>query len=309
MSKQFVIEVDSLSKNYRTSIFGPEVKALKSVSFSISEGEVFGFVGANGAGKSTTIKILTGAARASGGRARIFGLDAGDARSRIGLGYVPESPSLYEYMTPLELLRMGLNLHRIRLASPETHCMGWLERFELGGVANRRIKYFSKGMQQRTALAQAMAIHPRLLILDEPLSGLDPVGRRLVIDILAEYKVSGGTLFLTSHVLHDVERLADRFGLIHAGELRAVRSPVELAGGDDRLIVRTAGAAGVAAMIQDSPGRWYAEVSRHEVWPLVDSVRAAGHDIIEIKPALNLEAAFLSVVNKPQCTDPPPTRT
>jgi len=291
------ISVSNLRKTYPRSWASPPFEALKGISLSIDAGETFGFVGPNGAGKSTAIKILTGVMSPSEGTASLFGVDVSDPESRRGLGYVPENPSLPDYLTPLEILSMGLELHRRRPANARAHCMKWLARFSLAEVANKVVRGFSKGMAQRTALAHAMAVEPRLLILDEPLSGLDPIGRREVVDILSEYRQQGGTIFLTSHVLHDVERLADRFGLIHKGELRAVRTPGELVGEDERVLVRTAGAGAVLAGMQAEPGgRWVIEVPRPRLWDTLHALEAAGHLLIEIKPTLSLETAFLNLV-------------
>jgi len=291
------ISVINLRKTYPRSWASPPFEALKGISLSIDAGETFGFVGPNGAGKSTAIKILTGVMSPSEGTASLFGVDVSDPESRRGLGYVPENPSLPDYLTPLEILSMGLELHRRRPANARAHCMKWLARFSLAEVANKVVRGFSKGMAQRTALAHAMAVEPRLLILDEPLSGLDPIGRREVVDILSEYRQQGGTIFLTSHVLHDVERLADRFGLIHKGELRAVRTPGELVGEDERVLVRTAGAGAVLAGMQAEPGgRWVIEVPRPQLWETLRALEAAGHLLIEIKPTLSLETAFLNLV-------------
>jgi ABC-2 type transport system ATP-binding protein len=174
--------------------------------------------------------------------------------------------------------------------------MEWLERFELAHVANKVIRGFSKGMAQRTALAHALAVKPRLMILDEPLSGLDPVGRRDVVDILSEYCHAGGTLFFTSHVLHDVERLAHRYGLIHKGSLTAVRSPAELAGGEETVIVRTLGAESVDGLREEAPGRWFMEVPRHDLWSHLEHLRAHGHSLVEVRPMLSLENAFMRAI-------------
>jgi ABC-2 type transport system ATP-binding protein len=291
------ISISNLRKTYPRRWASPPFEALKGISLSIEPGETFGFIGPNGAGKSTAIKILTGVMSPSAGTASLFGVDVGDPESRRGLGYVPENPSLPDYLTPLEILSMGLDLHRRTPANPRAHCMTWLERFGLGEVANKVVRGFSKGMAQRTALAHAMAVEPRLLILDEPLSGLDPIGRREVVDILSEYRQQGGTIFLTSHVLHDVERLADRFGLIHKGELRAVRTPGELVGEDERVLVRSAGAAAVLdGMLAEPGGRWVIEVSRTGLWETLRALESAGHSLLEIKPTLSLETAFLNVV-------------
>jgi ABC-2 type transport system ATP-binding protein len=290
------ISIADLRKTYPRRWASPPFEALKGISLTVDEGEVFGFIGPNGAGKSTAIKILTGVMFPSAGTAALFGIDVTRRDARRGLGYVPENPSLPDYLTPLEILAMGLNLHGCKLANPAAHCLRWLERFELADVANKVVRGFSKGMAQRTALAHAMAVQPRLLILDEPLSGLDPIGRRDVIDILAEYRKNGGTIFLTSHVLHDVERLADRFGLIHKGELRAVRAPGELVGEGDKVLVRSQGSTPVVGMISEPGGRWVTEVTRTHLWQTLSGLEGAGHVLIEIRPALSLETAFLHVV-------------
>jgi ABC-2 type transport system ATP-binding protein len=290
-----VIVLDRVSKTYRGSLFSAAREAVRELSLEVGEGEVFGFVGPNGAGKSTTIKMLLGLIRPGAGSVRLFGRPADDPEARVGLGYVMENPSLPEFLTPLELLRAALAL-RGQARGVDERCRHWLERLGIAEAAGRRIGSFSKGMVQRTALAQALAIDPRLLVLDEPLSGLDPVGRRDVVEILAEFKQQGGSVFLTSHVLHDVERLADRFGLIHQGELRAVRSPAELVGRDEHLVVRSLGRQGIAGMQPESSGRWFGEVPRGELWALLDRLREAGHELIEVRPALSLEAAFMQSI-------------
>lgn len=290
--------LNDLRKVYRRGWRSVPFEALKGVSLSVEKGEVFGFIGPNGAGKSTAIKILTGVMRPSSGSAKLFDVDIGLPEARAGLGYVPENPSLPDYLNPLEILSMGLALHRRKPTNPRAHCMKWLDRFGLADVANKVVRDFSKGMAQRTALAHAMAVEPRLLILDEPLSGLDPVGRRDVVDILSEYRGQGGTIFLTSHVLHDIERLADRFGLIHQGQLRAVSSPTELAGGDELLTIRTLGTMPVTGMIEETAGRWTVELSRSEVWSMLEALRAAGHTLIEVKPTLSLESAFMRAIGR-----------
>jgi ABC-2 type transport system ATP-binding protein len=293
-----VISIAELRKTYPRSWTSPPFEALKGISLTVEEGEVFGFIGPNGAGKSTAIKILTGVMLPTAGSAALFGVDATLPEARRGLGYVPENPSLPDYLTPLEILSMGLALHGRRPDQPDRHCMRWLERFGLGDVARKVVRSFSKGMAQRTALAHAMAVEPRLLILDEPLSGLDPIGRRDVIDVLDDYRRQGGTIFLTSHVLHDIERLADRFGLIHQGQLRAVSTPAELAGGDDQLTIRSMGTVPVAGMVEETAGRWTMKLPRSEVWAMLEALRAAGHTLIEVKPTLSLESAFMRAVGK-----------
>ena len=270
------IAIEDLHKSYRHRLKSPAVPALRGVTLTVEAGEAFGFIGANGAGKSTAIKILMGLIAANAGSARIFDVPVDDPRARLGLGYVPENPYLYDYLTPSEILLMGVRLHRLRLDRPAEHCRQWLDRLGLAAVADKPIRSFSKGMTQRVAIAQALCIRPRLLVLDEPLSGLDPIGRRDVVEILSEYKRSGGTLFFTSHVLHDVERLADRFGLIHQGVLRL---PVD-------------------GMREDFSGRWIGEVPRPQLWQRLEALRQAEHLLLEVRPTLSLEVAFMHAVGE-----------
>ncbi len=285
------IELSGVSKSFVRKRVA--VEALRDVSLTVEQGEVFGFVGPNGAGKSTTIKVILDIIDDYRGEARIFGLSARDAHARRQVGYVPESPALYEQLSPLEILRAGLSLHRIQRTDADVWCMKWLERFSIASSARRPLRQLSKGTAQRVALAHAMVVSPRLLILDEPLSGLDPVGRKDVVDILAEYQREGGTVFLTSHVLHDVERLADRFGLIHQGELKTIQSPNELVGDHELVTVRSAGVSAVAGMTAESGGRWFVELRRSDLWRALREIELAGHQLIEIKPTLTLESAFM----------------
>jgi len=290
------IVVDNCRKTYPRTWKTAPFEAVKGISFEVAAGEVFGFIGPNGAGKSTTIKVLTGATPATAGSIRIFGIDAKIPGSRKGMGYVPENPSLPDYLTPLELLLMSLEVNQITIPDPRAHCLMWLDRFNLGHASNKLMRGFSKGMLQRTALAHGLVAKPRLLVLDEPLSGLDPIGRRDVVEILAEFKAGGGSIFLTSHVLHDVERLADRFGLIHQGELKTIASPSDLVGDEEILIVRSMGTIAIAGMVKDTEYRWTGSCSRNQLWKYLHQLEQAGHQILEVKPQLNLEAIFLKYV-------------
>ncbi len=290
------IVVDQFRKTYPRTWKSAPFEAVKDISFEVAEGEVFGFIGPNGAGKSTTIKVLTGATPATSGHISLYGIDASQPNSRRGMGYVPENPSLPDYLTPLELLTMSLSINQVKVENPRAHCLQWLERFSLGQAANKLMRGFSKGMLQRAALAHGLVASPRLLVLDEPLSGLDPIGRRDVVEILAEFKAGGGSIFLTSHVLHDVERLADRFGLIHQGELKTIAHPSDLMGSEEILVVRSLGKTPVSGMVQETTDRWSGQCARSALWPLLHQLEQAGHRILEVKPMLNLETAFLKFV-------------
>ncbi len=274
------------------------VQALRDVSFTVSEGEVFGFVGPNGAGKSTTIKVMLDVIDDYEGEVRLYGVSARDAASRKGVAYVPESPALYEQFTPLEILRMALDMYGIRRDDRDAWCMRWLERFSVAEYAKRAIRQLSKGNVQRVALAHALVVQPRLLVLDEPLSGLDPVGRKDVVEILADYKAQGGAIFLTSHVLHDVERIADRFGFIHRGQLLTTRAPHELvAERADRYLVRYQGGATLAAGAQTvREGEFELELAQAELPAFIERLQQDGGRIVTVKPAMTLEAVFFQVL-------------
>lgn len=290
------IKLIELGKTYKSS-WGKTAVALNNLNLTIEEGEVFGFVGPNGAGKSTTIKIIMGLLKASQGSALLYNTDINDPKSRTAVAYVPESPLLYDYLTPLEILEAGCQFHKIKTPNLRVHCLNWLERFDIAHVAKKPLRSFSKGMTQRTALAHAMAIQPKLMILDEPLSGLDPLGRKLVLDVLAEYRQQGGTLFFSSHVLYDVERLADRYGLIHKGELKTVRSPNELLGNEATVLITSSGNAEITGMQHQGLQRWQGEISRENLWAMIFQLKSAGHQIHEIRSTSSLEQAFLSCVN------------
>lgn len=283
------IEITNVDKTYPRAWHRPPKQALADVSFSVEAGETFGFIGQNGAGKSTLIKILVGVLRPTTGQVRIFGDETRDPASRKGLGFVPENPSLQEHLTPMELLQMAVRLHRMQVPDERGHCLRWLERFALADVRDMPLRGFSKGMMQRTALAHAMVIRPRLLILDEPLSGLDPVGRKDVVDILEEYKHEGGTLFFSSHVLYDVERIADRFGLIHGGKLLAIQSPAEVVAGQAERFVLHYRRAGVAGVMQNT-------VAAIALSAEIDKLLAEGCYLQEVKPELSLESVFFRTI-------------
>ncbi len=292
------IRIDNLCKIYPRSWGGKSTPAVVDVSLSIDEGETFGFIGPNGAGKSTTIKVLTGVLRSTSGRAELFGRDVALPEARVGLGYVPENPSVYDFLTPLEILTMGMRLHKTRVADEKRHCLGWLDRFSLAQVANKMVRSFSKGMTQRVALAHALAIKPRLLILDEPLSGLDPIGRKDVVDILDEYRLGGGTLFFSSHVLHDVEAIADRFGLIHQGRLLTIRSPQEVVADQaDRYVLRyrsASGANGAGEAVH--AGLHLLEAGASELAEAIARVQASGGVVQDVLPKISLETVFFRTI-------------
>lgn len=198
---------------------GKKVAAVQGLSLSIATGEVFGCIGPNGAGKSTTIKLLLDLIRPDSGSITISGLAAQNEASRAKVGYLPENPYLYDFLTATEYLSYTGKLSSLDPSTIAERSSLLLEKLKLAQAANRRISGYSKGMQQRTAIAAALIHDPDLVILDEPMSGLDPLGRKLVFDLIAELKEQGKTVFISSHVLTDIERLCDRVGIVVQGRL------------------------------------------------------------------------------------------
>lgn len=221
------IEISNLSKIYRGKRL-QTVRALSKVDLSLEQGGVFGFIGPNGAGKSTTIKILMGLIFASGGTAKIFGIDVAQPEARQRVGFLPENPAFYDTLNAREYLHfVGRSFHMTNLAIvEETNRV--LESLGLTLAAKRPIRTYSKGMVQRLGLAQALLHDPDLYILDEPMSGLDPLGRALVKDIILDLKKRGKTVFFSTHVTADVERVCDRVGVIVGGVFREERVVDEL---------------------------------------------------------------------------------
>lgn len=291
------IEVHQVDKFFGK--YGKRSQVLHGVELAISEGEAFGFVGANGAGKSTTIKIIMDIIRPTSGSATIFGIDSRDPRARLGLSYVPENPYLYDYLTPYELVRMGVMQHKLDVGDLKAYCYQWLERFGIAHAAKRRIRNLSKGMTQRTALAHALACQPRLLILDEPLSGLDPVGRREVVEILLDYRREGGTLFFTSHVLYDVERIADRFALIEKGRIEVCKTASDLFRSSRGVFdVYIEAESPLEGYEHEAGQRWSRQAQLEELPLLLENIQAAGHSVLSITPRLTLEKIFLDHVKQ-----------
>ena len=215
------VEIRDLSKIYKGKL-GKSVIALKELNLIIDRGEVFGFLGPNGAGKSTTIKAVMGLIGMTGGSASICGLPVQNADSRRNVGYLPENPSFYDFLTGREYLAFVGRAFAMNAKLVSERSAEMLQRLELDHAAGRPIRSYSKGMVQRLGLAQALLHDPDVYILDEPMSGLDPLGRSLVKAIIKELKQKGKTVFFSTHITADVEAVCDRVGVIVEGQLRIV---------------------------------------------------------------------------------------
>ena len=219
--------------------------AVQGLSLTVEAGEVFGCIGPNGAGKSTTIKLLLDLIRPDSGSITINELPSNDEVSRSRVGYLPESPYIYDFLTAREYLDYAGKLSGMSKTMIKNRSDELLLKLKLDQAANRRISGYSKGMQQRTAIAAALIHDPKLVVLDEPMSGLDPLGRKLIFDLIAELKQQGKTVFISSHVLTDIERLCDRVGIIVQGQLRFEGQVQELAVPLDELFLQVVQTAGV----------------------------------------------------------------
>ncbi len=208
-----------LSKIYRIGFLGRRLQALEGLTFEVQKGEIFGLVGPNGAGKSTAIKLFLGLIRPSGGTGSIDGHPIGTKESRRRLGFLPENPALYEFLTAEEYLALAGALIKLDRKATKARTGPLLELVGLAHAADLAIRKFSKGMVQRLGLAQALMGDPAVVILDEPMSGLDPIGRKDVRDIMFKLRDEGRTVFFSTHILPDVEAICDRVALLSKGRL------------------------------------------------------------------------------------------
>ena len=286
----YALEIQGLSKSYKGKKF-QTVEALKGLDLCIGQGEVVGFLGPNGAGKSTTIKCVMGLIRPSAGRATIMGLDATRADARRAVGYLPENPAFYDYLSAEEYLKFVAKVFGMPDEQAEQRCQEMLRILELWDARKRLIRSYSKGMVQRVGLAQVLIHDPDVYILDEPMSGLDPLGRALVKDIILDLKKKGKSVFFSTHITDDVEKVCDRVAVINKGNLLAFDSV-------DSILQR--GIAGYTLYLVTPQGeREELFAPKADLQSVIQKTVAAQNSIEKIEPLRkDMEAFFLEMLSK-----------
>ncbi|MEM1414568.1 MAG: ABC transporter ATP-binding protein [Myxococcota bacterium] len=313
-----VLRVDQLVKTYRVGFWRKKVEAVRGVSFDVRRGEIFGLLGPNGAGKTTTIKTLLGLCFPTAGTLRIFGGDPADPKVRARLGYMPENPYVYRYLRPPEFLDLCGRLFGMDGKARRDAIPAMIETVGLTHAADRPIGKFSKGMMQRVGLAQTLLHDPDLLILDEPMSGLDPVGRKEIRDILLAQKKAGKTLVFTSHILSDVEMLCDRAVILRRGKVVAEgamsdllgaaegRTEIELAEASAELRARLAGREGSRA-VHEGSASLFVDVAPEAVDATLREALEGGARVVAVRPERrSLESFFTENEAPPTGNDAPP---
>ncbi len=303
-----VLEIRNLSKSFRTGFWLKKTLALNNVSLTVRENEIYGFLGPNGAGKTTTIKTILGLIFPDSGSVSILGKDFRDISTRKYIGYAPEQPYFYEYLTAYEFMNFYGRLFNIGSVELKRRVPILLDMVGLGGRESLQLRKFSKGMLQRIGLAQALINDPKFLVLDEPMSGLDPIGRREIRDLILALKKSGKTVFFSTHILSDVEMICDKVAIIIKGEIRKEASLNELLSIDYNEVEITFKVADkqirdelkkIGLPIKDVEETSYIVINKTDISRTVDMIRTYKGEVISIVPKRKtLEDLFIKEINK-----------
>jgi ABC-2 type transport system ATP-binding protein len=284
------IEIVGLCKQFTGKRMN-KVDALKGLDLEIAQGEVFGFLGPNGAGKSTTIKLVMGLLKPTSGTSRIMGVDSSQTESRRHVGFLPENPAFYEYLSAEEYVtfvgsQFGMESALLKSRSEEV-----LKRMDLWEARKRPMRGYSKGMVQRVGLAQALVHDPDVYILDEPMSGLDPIGRALVKDIILDLKKRGKCVFFSTHITDDVEKVCDRVGVIDKGQLLVVDSVTN---------ILQRGVEGYTVLVISPEGHRKEQfVGKDDLQSFIKQAADNNQSIEKIEPrSKDMEAFFLEIVEQ-----------
>jgi ABC-2 type transport system ATP-binding protein len=305
------IEILGLTKDFPVGFWRPQMRrSLDNLSFQVEEGEVFGFLGPNGAGKTTTMKLLMGLIFPTSGTARVRGRSIDDVEMHREIGYLPEQPYFYDYLTARELLDYYARFSNYSANERRERVRKYLERVGLAAAADVQLRKFSKGMLQRAGIAQAILHEPPVVILDEPMSGLDPVGRREVRDIMLELKKQGRTVFFSTHILSDAEMLCDRVAVLAGGKLQGVGAPGEIvsikAHSMEILFEARDGhalPAGLAEHATRIGGRCRVQVPEDGLYGALEQLRSCEARILSVSPVHpTLEDYFFRLVGGPAAT-------
>jgi ABC-2 type transport system ATP-binding protein len=301
------IEIAGLTKDYAVGFWRKRPRrVLSDITFTVNEGEVFGFLGPNGAGKTTTLKLLIGLLFPTSGSARILGRSIDDVRMHRDIGYLPEQPYFYDYLTARELLDYFARFFGFATEERRRRVSHFLEMVGLAAAADVQLRRFSKGMLQRIGIAQAILHDPQVIFLDEPMSGLDPVGRRETRDIILDLKRQGRTVFFSTHILSDAETLCDRLAVLVGGRLQGVGSPEQIVSievqGTEVVFELPAGAqlpAALARLVTRTGVRYRMQVPEAELYEALDQLRRSQARIVsvaQVKPTL--EDYFMRLVGR-----------
>ncbi len=297
------IETRNLTKTYRSRLHG-KVNVVDDLNLEVEEGEIFGFLGPNGAGKTTTIKMLLGIIYPTSGEGYVLGREIGDMDVHKVISYLPERPYYYEHMTGMEILRFYGSLFHIR---DDAKFEALLEKVNLAGDKSKTISQYSKGMQQRIGLAQSLINDPKLLFLDEPTGGLDPIAHTEIRDLILQFRDEGRTVFISSHELSEVERICDRVAIIDKGKIKSQGRLEDLLKGGrveviaDGLTREFADTVKIPEAITSFHGdRLIVDMSEeHDLNALLDSVRSSKGSIVSVVPRRRrLEDLFIETVSK-----------
>src|SRR5271168_4116727 len=307
------IEILGLTKDYPTGFLRKRMRrSLDNLTLQVEEGEVFGFLGPNGAGKTTTLKLLMGLTFPTSGAASVRGRPIGDVRMHSEIGYLPEQPYFYDYLTARELLDYYARFWNYSAPERRDRVARFLERVGLSSAGNVQLRKFSKGMLQRVGIAQAILHDPQVLFLDEPMSGLDPVGRREVRDIILDLKKQGRTIFFSTHILSDAEMLCDRVGVLVEGKLRGVGSPGEIVSMEVQgmevffeLPREQTLPPNILARAKNIGNRYRIEVAEEELYPMMEQLRGCQARILSVAPLRpSLEDYFFNLVGRKKSSVP-----
>jgi len=304
-----IVRVENLVKDFRPGLGLRRKRVLHGISFEVQEGEIFGFVGPNGAGKTTTLKILMDLIRADEGRASILGSDVGETAFRRHVGYLPENPYFYDYLTGRELLHFYARLSGVTAGRRAGRVDALLRLVGLSHASDARLRTYSKGMLQRVGIAQALVHEPKVIFLDEPMSGLDPIGRKEVRDLILRLRNEGKTVFMSTHILPDVEMTCDRVAIIVNGRIRHESAIDQIFADSEREadLVLANLPPEIPGQLEEVFGvtlrghgdRIEVRVREKDVQGVLQSALAVGAQVISVTPhRVSLESIFLNVVEE-----------